>query len=256
MRKLTGSSFNDNTNQVVWNESLRLGRQMLAYWLAAGTNGLTTTANDTRNFALSVLLSAGFGKAYDFQPGPNRSEKSERGNSMNYRQALQLVLKNSVLIIALGPKTFPKISWLSKKLATIGNALRIYQQYMTDMLSEAKVEGSEVRSQGNLLATLVRASVQDKQLSQEEVFGNMFVYTFGGHDTTAHSLAYTFVLLSIHPEVQDWMREEIRSVFTNDDPSSWKYEDFGKLVRLQAVQVSLALPISFLYTNNAKFCRS
>ena len=218
---------------------------MIANWLAAGAAGVTSTADDTRNFALNIMLGAGFGKVYDFHTAPEQADPSKPKKRMDYRQALRLVLKNAVLIIALGPKMIPKLGWMGATMKTIGDALVTYQQYMTDMLNEGKTEGKEIRSQGNLLATLVRASVQDKQLSEPEVFGNMFVYTFGGHDTTAHSLAFTFIILSIHPEVQDWMREEIRSVFKDDDPSSWKYEDFGKLKRTHAVQVGLPHKTTF-----------
>lgn len=244
VRRLTVTSFNDNTNQVVWNESMRQGRQMIAKWLAAGASGITSTADDTRTFALNIMLGAGFGKVYDFNtaPTPEDANSSKGPNSMDYRQALRLVLKNAVLIIALGPKMIPKLGWMGNSMKTIGNALVTYQQYMTDMLKEGTMGGKEeVRSQGNLLATLVRASVQDKQLSQPEVFGNMFVYTFGGHDTTAHSLAFTFTILSIYPEVQEWMREELHTVFKDSDPSTWKYEDFGRLKRTHAVQVNPTL---------------
>ena len=248
MRRATAASFNDDTNQVVWKESLRQGSQMIATWLAAGSKGVSTTAYDTRTFALNILLAAGFGRVYDF-PSPSDSKDVNSWGNMDYRQALKIVLEHSIAIIAIGPKTLPKFAWLSKRVAKISKALEIYQQYMIDMLDEGRSKGSKLGSQGNLLATLVRASVKEDQLSQQEVFGNMFVYTFGGHDTTAHSLAFTFLLMSIHPEVQDWIRDEIKTVFKGDDMSTWDFEDLGKLKRTLAVQVSLPFyPIRATHT--------
>ena len=214
---------------------------MIDTWLAAGSAGITSTADDTRNFALNVMLGAGFGKVYDFATTPDQADKKPR-QAMDYRQALQLVLENAMLIIALGPKAVLKLGWLGNKLKTMGKALIVYQQYMVDMLNEETIDPNDKRSQGNLLATLVRASTIDKQLSQPEVFGNMFVYTFGGHDTTAHSLAFTFILLSIHSEVQDWIRDEIRKVLGSDDSSTWDFENFGKMKRTFAVQASVPFP--------------
>lgn len=248
MRRITASSFNDNTNKAVWNESVRQGTQMLTKWLAAGDAGVSSTADDTRQFALNVMLGAGFGKVYDFDVKAEGKAMEKHINSMDYRQALKLVLENAMLIIGIGPEVVPKLSVFSKSLATIGKAVATYQQYMTDVFSESTTKansGSSTskdsplsKAKGNLLETLVRASVENGQLSQREVYGNMFVYMFGGHDSTAHSLAFTFVLLSIHPEVQDWMREELREVLKDEDPSSWSLNDFAKLKRIQAVQVS------------------
>lgn len=236
MRRLAASSFNDTTNRVVWRESARQGRQIIASWLAAGSEGVTSTARDTQTFALNVLLAAGFGKVYDFES--DQAEKQRSHQVMDYRRALHLVLQNAILIIAVGPKAVPRLGWFSNKLKTISTALATYQQYMEDMLNEKGHEADNGKAQGNLLATLVRASTIDKQLSRPEVFGNMFVFTFGGHDTTAHSLAFTFVLLSIFPEVQEWMREEIREVFKVADSSTWDIQDFAKLKRTHALQVS------------------
>lgn len=46
------------------------------------------------------------------------------------------------------------------------------------------------------------------------------------------------MLLSINPEVQDWMREELRRELDGDDYRNWKYESHPNLKRTLAVQVS------------------
>ena len=239
MRKITAASFNENANRVVWSETLKQGEAMLQGWLAAGDGGVRSTAADTRMVAINVLMQAGFGKSYDFEPEGTPAMGKENGEGvMDYRQAMNLILSNAILIIGLGPANLPKLAFLSKKLATLATAVATFQQYMTDMLEQGHKEGQDVELRGNLLQALVRALHEDNQLSQAEVFGNQFVFTFGGHDTTAHSLAFTFTLLSIHPEVQDWLRDELRRELAGKDPKDWSYEYFGNLKRTLAVQVS------------------
>lgn len=226
------------TNRVVWRETLKQGRQMLRHWLAAGADGVRSTGDDTQMLALNILLSAGFGRSYDFVSVAEDRAADKRIDAMDYREAIKVVIENAIVIIGVGPHRLPALGALSGKMAYVAKAYGMFQQYMVDMLDQGR-KGDAASAKGNLLESLVSASRDDKLLSQQEVFGNMFVYTFGGHDTTAHSLAWTFVLLSIHPEVQEWMREEIREVLKGKDSDQWSYDDFARLKRTQAVQVRI-----------------
>jgi cytochrome P450 len=93
-------------------------------------------------------------------------------------------------------------------------------------------------TQGNLIKSLVRASLDEKLMTQEEVIGNIFVFNFAGHDTTAHSLAFTFMLMAANPEVQEWMGREIQHVMGDKDLSKAGYSLMPRLVRTLAVLVS------------------
>jgi cytochrome P450 len=71
----------------------------------------------------------------------------------------------------------------------------------------------------------------------DEIFGNIFVINFAGHDTTANTLAFT--LLASNQEDQDWVREEVRRVTKGMDVTDWDYEKlFPQLMRCHAVLVS------------------
>ena len=77
-----------------------------------------------------------------------------------------------------------------------------------------------------------------KPLTTEEKLGNTFVYNFAGHDTTAISLAYSMLLLVAHPEVQDWIADELDFFLDTEDRESWTYEEnFPRLQRCLAVLV-------------------
>ena len=69
----------------------------------------------------------------------------------------------------------------------------------------------------NLVSNFVRAELNKGKISHElkpmaidEILGNIFVFNFAGHDTTAISLAYAVLLLVAHPEIQDWIADELQ----------------------------------------------
>lgn len=64
----------------------------------------------------------------------------------------------------------------------------------------------------------------------------MFLFNVGGHDTTTHTFVWLVFFLAAHPEVQDWIHEEVCHVFGDRTPSEWNYKtDFHRLKRCLSV---------------------
>ncbi|KAF4539638.1 Cytochrome P450 [Lasiodiplodia theobromae] len=207
-RKVTATAFTEKTNRLVWDEALQQGRQMLDFWESSGE--VRSTATDCRTLALDVLVSASFGKSFPFEGNAQPPE--------------------TVLILALRAEFLARLKY-PRGLARIGQAITSFKQYMTEDYEEERKAFEEKReTRENLMTNLRRAG-----LTREEVFGNMFVFNFAGHDGTAHALNYTFYLLAVHPWVQEWIGEEIRHVFQDKDISSWDYDSFPRLNRCLAV---------------------
>ena len=53
------------------------------------------------------------------------------------------------------------------------------------------------------------AGSHQEGLTEEKIYGNMFVFNFVGHDATANSLALGIFLLATRPDIQDWITHEI-----------------------------------------------
>ena len=253
-RKITASCFNEQNNDLVWAETVRQARGMLQYW--SSTDSVRSTAEDTRVLSLHVLSSAGFGKSYPFE---SSTAASAATNSASYKQSLQLILDNCILLMVVGQKNLSK-SWLPNKWKRIYQATLTFKQYMTEIYEEEKRSMLQGKPESNnLMTSLVRASrdmagaeneeprMKDSYstmnnpagLTETEIYGNIFVFNFAGHDTTAHTLAYAIVILAAHPEVQDWIAEELQSVLGDQKPEDWSYNgSFPRLKRCLAVLVS------------------
>lgn len=150
------------------------------------------------------------------------------------------------------------IPLLPAKWTQIGKAIADFRAYILTQLADEKVlivEGKP--GSGTLISNLIRASNEVSQarkvtqeldgskkasklkpLTTDKILGNIFVYNFAGHDTTAISLAYSMLLLVAHPEVQEWIAEELDFFLETEDRETWAYEEvFLKLQRCLAVLV-------------------
>lgn len=253
-RKLTATPFNEQNSRLVWAEAMRQANDMLQRWMSYDVNGLNCTTDDTRTLALHVLAYAAFQKSYPFESAV-REHAIDR--PLTYRDSLSIILENALVIMVMPAKAFD-IPFLPAKWTQIGRAVAEFRRYMLTQLADEKrliAEGKP--GSGTLMSNLVRASSEGSQtrkvtqklegaegtsglnpLTTDEILGNIFVYNFAGHDTTAISLTYSMLLLVAHPEVQEWIAEELDFFLGTEDRESWAYEEvFPKLQRCLAVLV-------------------
>ena len=221
---------------------------MLQYW--SSRESVTSTADDARTLSLHVLSSAGFGKSYSFR---GSLDLSPTNVATSYKESLRMILDNCILLMVLGPQFISK-SWLPKKLNKLHQATVTFKQYMIEVYEEEKQSIAKGKpGAGNLTTSLIRASKdvnattktsnQEGGLTENEIYGNIFVFNFAGHDTTAHTLAFAIMLLAAQPSVQDWLSQELQYVLGSQRPEEWNYPAvFHRLKWCLAVLVSLAHP--------------
>ncbi|KAI0153338.1 cytochrome P450 [Xylariaceae sp. FL1272] len=244
---VNGETWNRHSG-LVWRESIAQAKGMMSSWLQTADRGTIQTPSDTMKLALHVLTGAGFGQTYDYQVGLT---KLPQGHTMSYRDALAAILANiltAILIVKL-----PISLTFIPKFKAIELACKEFKQYMVEMVDAERIANRN-DSKDNLMSVLVRASDSSKSgraaresLTDEEIYGNLFIWNLAGHDTTANTLAWyvlTFchtpdaiMLLSINPEVQDWIGEEVQAVFgRSSPPDEWDYDSaFPQLKRIMAL---------------------
>lgn len=224
-RKATIPCFNEQVSQLVWAESIQQAKGILEYWTSKAS--INTVAVDTRTLSLHVLSSAGFGKSYPFQ---SFDDSATAGAASSYRGSLKLILDDCFPLVVLGRKNLDKwYRWLPARWKALHQATVTFSQYMKQVYEEEQRNLLEKKNDSsNLVTSLIRASNEMANsasadeaseskntqggLTEEEIYGNMFIFSFAGHDTTAHVLAFAIVLLSTRPDVQDWIAEELQQV--------------------------------------------
>ncbi|KAK5453338.1 hypothetical protein LTS15_006523 [Exophiala xenobiotica] len=247
-RKITVPPFNEQNSALVWREAGEQAEQMLDVWTNRDT--VRSTQPDVHALALNVLCGAGFGAHSGFVDTTLPSTDSNTCQKLGYRESLRMLLANIVQLVFLALMKrggFP--DWLlfgsMKKLAV---AYEEFRAYMSEMLAREKsaFEQGDV-SRHNLLSEMVRAMEGSGPtstaaggggggLTDEEVYGNLFIYNLAGHDTTAATLHFALTLLAVYPQWQTWIAEEIDAIHKADTSGLFYYEEtFPKLTRILAL---------------------
>jgi cytochrome P450 len=227
---------------------------MLQLWCSTTeSHGFTSTTDDARTLALHVLAYAAFHKSYPFKSMANAEVQNT--NPSTYRDWISIILENALIIMVLPESAFSP-SFMPLKWQRIGWAIKNFREYMLKQIEdERNLMQSGKQGTGDLVSNLVRASdnaendadsddMLKSPLSKAEILGNIFVFNFAGHDTTAISLGYVLLLLVAHHDVQDWVHEELQHYIGKEDPKTLSYSDlFPKLKRCLAVLVCIATPL-------------
>jgi cytochrome P450 len=225
---------------------LQQAQDMLQLWVEKGIQGTTETVGDTATLTLHVFASAGFGIAYPFRKG---SSTPPAGYSMTHRDSLLLILDNIIPLYII-PKQYLTLPIFPRGLRKLGQATREFKRYMEEMLDkERAMILKREPGAGNLVSALIRASEDAKQatggrlstqgFSDDEIFGNIFIYNLAGYETTANVLAFAIALIAAYPQWQGWVAEELDAVLgDSSDSGNWAYgEAFPRLNRCLAIMV-------------------
>lgn len=250
-RRLTTPPFNERNSNFVWKESLAQANGMLKSWIA---DGVTNVPKDTMQLALHVLTAAGFGKSYEFGAGLASLNK---GHTLSYRDSLQGVIQNVFATLLITSANLPSYI-LPQSMKDVKKAITEFKEYMVEMVEEERASiGQKEAEKDNLMSVLIRASEAEaggrNGLTNEEIYGNLFIYNLAGHDTTAHTLAFAITLMATDPKIQSWIREELNSVFGEKDAlDEDDYENaFPLLKRCLALMVpTLTLPLKITTKQN------
>ncbi|KAJ7358445.1 cytochrome P450 [Mycena albidolilacea] len=141
--------------------------------------------------------------------------------------SLSLVRQFAPFLVRLGP------AWMRRKLVEwTPNAAVQKVKRMSDVMHQTAVDILEDKREGlrredggmsarakDIISLLLRANEgasSGDQLSEAELTGQMTVMIFGAQDTTSSALSRILYLLSIRPDIQQKIREEIRAVHTSD----------------------------------------
>lgn len=257
---MTAPAFNERVSSLVWEEGSRQARLLLDGIYATSARTTQNVTETCQAIAHHVLAYAGFGVRS--QHGIDATDLPP-GHRLAYNDALCTVLGNMVLAIVMPARALTS-SLAPKRWQKVGLAVEEFSKYMQEILEQERntIEnggaiGNIPRRSESLTSALIRASEEDKAtsgkgsekgLSDDEVYGNMFIFNFAGQDTTANTMAYAIALMAIHPEIQEWVRDEVVVVFSQHNKQEYE-KIFPRLKRVRALMyetLRLYPPIVYL----------
>lgn len=140
-------------------------------------------------------------------------------------RAMQITLfqSNRYVGVPFSKLMCPKKTLMAMKLGVEIDSLLIE-------IINSRSNSSDGHPQQDLLGLLLaKNGVNGKKLTTRELVDECKTFFFGGHETTALALTWTLLLLAMHPEWQDQLRQEIAEVIGNGDIDATKLGGLKKV---------------------------
>ncbi|KAJ3292473.1 hypothetical protein HK104_005281 [Borealophlyctis nickersoniae] len=193
--------------------------------VAPGSSFTVNVTNDMRKLALLVISSAGFGRYLKWEEDSN-GVKTTGGHRMTFLKSLEVSV-NNISLYMVTPKWVLNYAPIPM-LRETKTGFEEFKSYLLEYIRTAS-EDKTARAKDNLLSSLVSSrSDPDVKgtLSESEVLGNVWIFMFAGHETTASTLAYAIALLGFYPEKQAKLHRFVDEVLKGRIPT---YKEAGEL---------------------------
>jgi cytochrome P450 len=205
--------------------------------------------NSVTKLALHIISAAGFGHQMQWHGhDSNAAESSTR--KVTFAESLKTFV-DEIWLLMIFPAWLLKFS-PSAHLRRVHKAPDIFAKHVQQAINQARSEDNmQLQQQQNpprkndLLSNMINSGDishgSDKGgLSDQEITGNVFIFTLAGHETTATTIQTALVLLAVHPELQQEIHEELDVIYQGkSEGEGLVYEsDYPKMRRVTALFVS------------------
>ncbi|PAX56532.1 cytochrome P450 [Brunnivagina elsteri] len=174
---------------------------MLAHWKDGETKNIQAEMMRlTFNIVMKTLFSS------------DVTEEQARDVSEAMHVSADWMLKQRRSFITF-PESFPTPSNLHYK-----NAIDRLNKQVYQIIKQRRASGEDP---GDLLSMMMNARDEDdgSQMSDKQLRDEITTLIFAGHETTANTLAWTWMLLSQYPEAQAKLQQEVKQVLGDRPPT-------------------------------------
>ncbi|KAK6925821.1 Cytochrome P450, partial [Dillenia turbinata] len=223
-RHVITPAFSPANLKAMTSQMVECTTKMLERWDALYTSGKPEidVEHDIISTAGEIIAKVSFGMNHgtSYQNGQTVFEKL---------RSMQMTLFKSNRYVGVPFSKFlsPKKSLEARRLG------KEIDQLLLSIINSRKESRTRSPEQ-DLLGLLLAGNDEDsrlggKKLTSRELVDECKTFFFGGHETTALSLAWTLLLLAVHPEWQTQLREEIKQAIGDGEIDSTKLAALKKM---------------------------
>ncbi|KAG9589469.1 putative cytochrome P450, partial [Aureobasidium melanogenum] len=228
-RRITGPAFNERAMDQVW----RVTTERVASLEVDKTYTLGGLRRTFDMVAMQILTTVGFGQEAELK-------KTHSGHQLSFMDSLGFILKHIILTALFNSLKAP--DWILpstlKRLKLSVSEFRVYMRELVRNETQSPIKGATLLSAMVSANEAAKGEVGEKQvqgrpkyLTEDELYGNLFVFNLAGYETTASALSFALPYIAAYPEVQQWMMEEVDKFYKQDSDYTGT---FPKLARCLA----------------------
>lgn len=148
-----------------------------------------------------------------------------RGDAAEVGAALDEVLSGLGQRLILGPAIL--------RVPTPGRRAALQASATLDAVVQRMIDQHRTdQDADDILGMLIAAQEDGTGMSDEQVRDEVMTLVLAGHETTAMTLSWTWLLLAQHPTQREWLEEELDTVLGGREPT---FDDYAHLPRTRAV---------------------
>jgi cytochrome P450 len=207
-RRLLGPAFSRRRLESYCSQMESLTHAAISSWSVGETRDI---ASDMRRLTAQIVTRTLFGEV-----AGDSTEQASR----SLKEALDLMGKPLTKLLTHDLPGLPYHRYL--------DAAAALEKHVQQLIDTKKQDAEET---DDMLSALIRARDDESgtRLSDHEILGHISVFFAAGHETTAHGLTWTLLLLASFPEVATRVTDEISRVFGHDRPSFEKLDQLTYL---------------------------
>ncbi|KAI0716468.1 cytochrome P450 [Earliella scabrosa] len=229
-RKLVAPAFSEKNNKLVWDETVRILHDLFDnVWGPKDTVDIDNITDLTVPITLLIIGVAGFGRRMSWK----EDGIAPPGHQLTFKEALNVVSRKLFLQLI-----FPMwlLRWGTPAMREFYVASNELQRYMMEMITARRT--AEVKEERHdLFSSLLDANEglaeSGEKLSDNGLLGNVFMFMVAGYETSAHTLAFAFILLALYPDEQEKFYQNIKQLL--GDGRTPGYEEFSTFAYTMAV---------------------
>ncbi|KAK4553048.1 Belongs to the cytochrome P450 [Recurvomyces mirabilis] len=232
-RKILAPQFSDANNEIVWRETLHATAAMLGGVKSPdGSKIFPSLAPCLMHLSLRVISAAGFGVRLEASCSDQISGGEQLvsvifspEHKIGYLEALEGTLGGIYWIALLPTSALRWLPWQSIKFSL--QCSKEWGRYMYECYIATKNDlNGNVVGDGkrmDLMGSLARSEAVDGGLEPSEILGNAFVLLLAGHESTANSLHLALLYLSLYPDVQRQLQNELDVILRDRPTEFWTF---------------------------------
>jgi hypothetical protein len=201
-----------------------------------------------KTIAENVLSHSGYGQVRPWKSSEEHKKTETLLANMTFFEAVGALVSNLILSAAV-PMSVLTLPFLPRTFRRTGEAAKQYARLASELLGhEKELEAKNNAPRDNFAAMLNRVAASGSEeekshqllLTDDEIRGNLYIFSAAGFETTANNMAFALALLAAYPKWQTWIQDELDEVFADvSDSDLGDYEKiFPRLQRCLAVMVS------------------